>query len=538
MDFEFSIHFGKSRSSEYDNVIEYASMFEKFTPIGPESTLNVIETNNHELLEKYHLFQILMDTTKDWDQVGVSFRNKEIDLYSFYLIVKEVVGCYKAYVKSDDKMEYCCDEKSNCWGCRQLNEIILHHIRVPYSNHVKYWYQYGAFTSKSTWQINKEDLARALEQTVEKKNIDFCPIFQQVFYRRIVAALPSTIDVSDTKNWGLIYLDDSLSNSKVWEPISIFHKASLSSQGSDGFTPETLGVVTARKKHAKVEENINLRYVPDISFADIGGIDEIIQNIRTVIELPMKRPDLYQHMGIKPYRGILLWGDPGNGKTLIAKAVAHEVNAHFIPICGPDFFDKGFGESEKNLRDIFDEARKLQPTIIFFDEIDSIAQTRLAGETAKWYATVVNQLMSLMDGIHEFGNVTVLASTNRPDLLDSALLRPGRFDFKIEVKKPNLPGCKKILEIATRGMPLAEDVDLFVFAESVVGYSGAEITFIAKEAAMAALKRSIDVKAVLNVENAEIDYSQIQVNLSDFFNALLSIKWNSKYINKTYTLKG
>jgi transitional endoplasmic reticulum ATPase len=276
---------------------------------------------------------------------------------------------------------------------------------------------------------------------------------------------------------------------------------------------------------------------PPTTFADIGGVDEIIQNIRIMIELPIKKPMLFEQLGVQPFRGILLWGDPGNGKTMFAKAIAHEVNAHFIPVSGPDILNKNFGQSEKNLRDIFDEARQHQPSVIFIDEIDSIAQTRLSGESSKWYATLVNQLMSLMDGIKEFGNVTVLASTNRPDLLDAALLRPGRFDYKLEIKKPNLPGCKRVLDIATRGMPIADDVDLFTFSESVVGYSAAEITFLVREAAMVALRKGVANRTISLDDDTQSDYSFLRITMPDFETALHMLKWHRRYVNLTYSLK-
>jgi len=224
-------------------------------------------------------------------------------------------------------------------------------------------------------------------------------------------------------------------------------------------------------------------------------------------------------------------------KTLIAKAIAHEVNAHFIPVSGPDILDKQFGQSEHNLRDIFEEAKVYQPSVIFIDEIDSIAHTRYSGESSKWFSTLVNQLLALMDGISDFGNVTVLASTNRPDLLDAALLRPGRFDYKLEIRKPTLPGCKKVLEIATRGMPIADDVDLFAYAEKVVGYSAAEITFLVREAAMVRLRKALEKKDVSMEENDDQDYSFLKIDMTDFSSALHMLKWHRRYVNLTYSLK-
>lgn len=541
MDFNFSIHFGLSKSPEYENAIEYASKFDKFTPIGNDSKQNLIETDNKEVLEKYDIFQKLINTIEDWESAGVSFAQTELDPGSFFMKIKDIADCYLGYINADDKALYCDDKCADCWGCRQLNGIVLRHRDTHYNKNYKYWYQYGAFTNKTNWKIDKEELSRILSDIVEKKSIDFCPIFKHVFFRKYVVDLPNAVDVSDTDNWSLVYLDEILSTDRQWKPINISHNILSSAPEIDlKATVKNNDKVDAKKISEEISKRTELnkqRHIPDITFDDIGGIEDIIQKIREVIELPFKQPDLYEHLGVKPYRGIMLWGEPGNGKTLIAKAIANEVRAHFIPVGGPDILDKNFGQSERNLRDIFEEARDMQPSIIFFDEIDSIAQSRLAGESSKWYATVVNQLMSLMDGMKEFGNVTVLASTNRPDLLDTALLRPGRFDYILEVKKPNLPGCKKVLDIATKGMPLADDVDLFSFAESVVGYSAAQITFIAKEAAMVALRRTIDIKSIITEDKIVKDFSHVEVKRSDFLSALIILKWNSKYVNKTYSLK-
>lgn len=449
---------------------------------------------------------------------------------------KGINACYKKYLAADDKEHYCDNRDPSCWGCRMLSGIILHQEKTVYSKDAKYWYQFGSFLDKNTWRINREELSSALETIVRQKCIDFCPIFEHVFFRRYMAVLPLLIHMSDTANWGYVYMEDYVYSASRWEPVSVKHlhpSLSANEMGTTA-TDESSG---SKIKNDNSTDAQNLRYVPSTTFGDIGGVDEIIQNIRIMIELPIKKPMLFRQLGVQPFRGILLWGDPGNGKTLIAKAIAHEVNAHFIPVSGPDILNKNFGQSEQNLRDIFEEARRFQPAIIFIDELDSIAQTRLSGESAKWYATLVNQLMSLMDGISEFGNVTILASTNRPDLLDAALLRPGRFDYKLEIKKPNLPGCKRVLEIATKGMPLADDVDLFAFSESVVGYSAAEITFLVKEAAMVVLRKAVANRTISLEDDNQTDYSFLKIGATDFDTALHMLKWHRRYVNLTYSLK-
>lgn len=542
MDFKFALHFGKPNRPEYLEALAQATRFRMFKPAPEGSATNVLETDNREVLDKYEAFQKLMEIIKDWDSVKFIHGQKELKPAGFALAEKDLVAkCYQAFLDGDKPNDYCDDKSPACWGCKQFAGIVLHHTRAPYNARTRYWYQFGEFVDKSTWRIDKEALNRSLEEIAGKKSLDFCPVFEFLFFRRYVAALPALIHLSDTQNWAVVYADDSTNSAKRWEPSSIQHltPSSAAAPGSreQASEPSDDGLPGSSSQTGKNSDVQNLRYVPETSFADIGGVDEIIQSIRIVIELPIIKPKLYEHLGIKPYRGILLWGDPGNGKTLIAKAIAHEVNAHFIPVSGPDILNKNFGQSEKNLRDIFEEARDFQPSVIFIDEIDSIAQTRLSGESAKWYATVVNQLMSLMDGIREYGNITVLASTNRPDLLDAALLRPGRFDYKLEIKKPNLPGCKRVLEIATRGMPLADDIDLFAFSEAVIGYSAAEITFLAKEAAMVALRKAIETKDLsLEDDNLE-DFSFLKITMADLKSALHLLKWHRRYVNLTYSLK-
>jgi len=537
MDYNFTIRFGRERYPEYPRVLTLASKFGMYLPAKEGEAYHVIKTGNSEVMAKYEVFDELMNTISDWASVRLLHDGLEYMPDEFALDEKAaIVTCYHKYLRSESKDTYCDMKRPSCWGCRMLDGIVLHHEKAPFSKAEKYWYQFGSFDDNNTWRIQREELIKALEEIVYRKNIHFCPIFEYKFFRRYIAVLPVLIHLPDPTHWEILYRNDSQISMKNWEPLSIMH-INPDLESTDGSGSQTDGSTPVKVKDENASDSRYLRNIPVTSFADIGGVDDIVQNIRVMIELPLKRPKLFEQLGVKPYRGILLWGDPGNGKTLIAKAIAHEVKAHFIPVSGPDILNKEFGKSEQNLRDIFEEAKTYQPAVIFIDEIDSIAQTRLSGESSKWYATLVNQLLALMDGIGDFGNVTVLASTNRPDLLDAALLRPGRFDYKLEIKKPNLPGCKKVLEIATRDMPLADDVDLFAYAESVAGYSAAEITFLAKEAAMVRLRKTLEAKEIDMDTNDDADYSFIKITMADFRAALHILKWNRSYVNITYSLK-
>ncbi|ABN69820.1 AAA family ATPase, CDC48 subfamily [Staphylothermus marinus F1] len=236
--------------------------------------------------------------------------------------------------------------------------------------------------------------------------------------------------------------------------------------------------------------------VPEVSWDDIGGLEDVKQELRRAVEWPMKYPEVFKRLGIKPPRGILLYGPPGTGKTLLAKAVATESGANFIAVRGPEILSKWVGESEKAIREIFRKARLYAPAVIFFDEIDAIAPARGYAFDSRVTERIVSQLLTEMDGINRLDNVVVIAATNRPDILDPALLRPGRFDKLIYVPPPDLNGRIEILKIHTRNMPLADDVDLYEIARLTEGYSGADLEALVREAAMRALKENIEINKV------------------------------------------
>ncbi|MBD3230798.1 MAG: CDC48 family AAA ATPase [Candidatus Lokiarchaeota archaeon] len=255
-----------------------------------------------------------------------------------------------------------------------------------------------------------------------------------------------------------------------------------------------------------------------ISYEDIGGLDEAIQRIREMVELPLKHPELFQTLGIDPPKGVLLHGPPGCGKTLLAKAVANESDAHFISLNGPEVMSKFYGQSEQRLREIFNEAEEKAPSIIFIDEIDSIAPKR-AKVTGEVERRVVAQLLALLDGLKGRGNVIVIGATNQPNMLDEALRRPGRFDREIEIGIPDVNGRKEILQIHTRGMPLS-NVDLDNIAKRTHGYVGADLAALCREAAMFTLRKflpeiNLDEKIISN----EI-LKKIKVTMNDYEEAL------------------
>jgi len=262
--------------------------------------------------------------------------------------------------------------------------------------------------------------------------------------------------------------------------------------------------------------------VPRTTYEDIGGLKEEIQRLREMVELPMRHPEIFQRLGIDPPKGVLLHGPPGCGKTLLARAVANESDANFFSINGPEIMSKFYGESEARLREIFQQAEKNAPAIIFIDELDAIAPKReeVTGEVER---RVVAQLLALLDGLTGRGNVIVIGATNRPNALDPALRRPGRFDREIEIGIPDKQGRYEILQIHTRGMPLAEDVDLKKLADMTHGYTGADLAALCRETAMKALRRYLPE---IDLEQERIPpnvLEKMEVKMEDFINAYREI---------------
>jgi len=260
-----------------------------------------------------------------------------------------------------------------------------------------------------------------------------------------------------------------------------------------------------------------------ITYEDIGGLEDEIQRVREMVELPMKHPQIFKKLGIEPPQGVLLHGPPGTGKTLLAKAVANETSASFFSIAGPEIISKYYGESEQQLREIFEDAKDDSPSIIFIDELDSIAPKRedVTGEVER---RVVAQLLTMMDGLDSRGQVIVIAATNRVDSVDPALRRPGRFDREIEIGVPDEVGRKEVLQIHTRGMPLSDGVDLDHLADETHGFVGADIESLGKEAAMKALRRYLPK---IDLDEEDIPPSLIDrmiVNKKDFQGALNEVE--------------
>ncbi|MFX0025122.1 MAG: CDC48 family AAA ATPase [Candidatus Hermodarchaeota archaeon] len=325
----------------------------------------------------------------------------------------------------------------------------------------------------------------------------------ETFVKRKLNNYPVTLD-------DYIYISIGISREITFKVIS------MKPNGVCKIKPETQLHIS---EHITEEEERGAEYV---TYEDVGGLDREIQRVREMVELPLRHPSLFKRLGIDPPKGVLLRGPPGCGKTLLARAVANESEAHFISINGPEIMSKFYGESEKKLRKIFEEAEEKNPSIIFIDEIDAIAPKRetVTGEVER---RVVAQLLALMDGLHSRGRVIVIGATNRPNSLDEALRRPGRFDREIEIKVPNEKGRREVFQIHTRNMPLDKKISLKEYSNITHGFVGADISAVCREAAMSALRRYLPE---IDLESEMIDpelLEKIVVNKDDFDEALKEV---------------
>jgi transitional endoplasmic reticulum ATPase len=368
-----------------------------------------------------------------------------------------------------------------------------------------------------TVQVEKADVKPAARLTVAlPQNLrvrgNIAPMIRQNLSGQAVTE-NQTVPVS----FGLGPLS-SMSGQKV--PLKI---AKTEPSGTVVVTDSTEIEISERPSEQLSETAAEQTQTPSVTYEDIGGLDSELEQVREMIELPMRHPELFQQLGIEPPKGVLLQGPPGTGKTLMARAVANEIDAHFTDISGPEIMSKYYGESEEQLREVFEEAAENAPAVVFIDEIDSIAPKRddTSGDVER---RVVAQLLSLMDGLEERKEVVVIGATNRVDALDPALRRGGRFDREIEVGVPDKAGRTEILQVHTRGMPLAEDIDIEQYAENTHGFVGADIEQLAKEAAMNALRR---IRPEIDLEQDEIDagtLEQLEVTRKDFKQALKGIE--------------
>ncbi len=523
MEFELTIKFRNSSSSSFDGVIKKAKSFNNFEPSSDKKGMNSLKIKIEEFVKKYSLYDSIMMNVRSWKGTELLFNDIPLERNSQFELEK-FIRCYSEYNNAVIQESHCkINDHKEGWGCKLLESIDRYNDNGYFYNKNQHWYEFGQFKEVNIWEINKEEIKRLLRREADLKYLIHCPKFDVNKIEDTIDKLPDSINIDESDYWETKY-DMNIDGVELEKkPVGIIPKSS--NKRSNGFRTRISFGLGESDEEEEENNQKNYRYIPDITYKDIGGVDDILQKIREVIEIPIKRPDIFSILGITPHKGILLYGPPGCGKTLIAKAIANQVQGHFISIKGPELISKWHGQSEENLRTIFEDARRLQPSIIFFDEIDSIAQRRSSEETLRLDSRFVNQLLTLMDGMEEYSNVKIIATTNRVELIDEALLRPGRFDYHIEINKPKIEGCIKIFKINTEKMPIENGFDKEYFASKLFGLTGADISFICREGAYNCLRRNIKG----DFENMEFDFKDIDhtkfiIKEEDFTKALNLIK--------------
>jgi transitional endoplasmic reticulum ATPase len=449
---EIKFEFYKTNSVNYKSVIALFSKFDDFKTVGG---LNSFSINFMALPFEINIIQYYIDIITKWKNTRILINNNISDRFKLKKFF-DVYICSEFYKNAVNRETYCFIDAlrgKEGWGCKYLADIHRHLPRsfseISYYNTTRYWFEYGAMINNEVWQVHKDRILARLKESVNEMGIIYCPIFNMEKIEHYVDVLPETINPEEDEDWEFIARDADNGFSRESRIIGVRPK---------GLLCYWEGLGEPYKEINEENKKKNGRYVPNVNFEDIGGLGNTLIKIREVIELPMKQPKLFKELNLPPHKGILLSGPPGCGKTLIAKAIAKEVNAHFIAINGPEIVSCWVGESDRNLRDKFSEAKKFAPSIILFDEIDSIARKRIGGEYGRHDDQLVNQLLTLLDGFETNNDVMILGTTNRPELLDEAVMRPGRFDYHLIIDKPDLQGCKEILNIYIRNRPVRQNV--------------------------------------------------------------------------------
>ncbi len=378
-------------------------------------------------------------------------------------------------------------EGKQLFPCKQIHVYDNEHL----TNNS--WYAFGEMDEGGVFRVNKDEITDRV--LADLGPCVRCPILDLDTTAEIVARLPEQIDPGrntgwrykesgPVENWSVSKSHGGAEPGKKEpdeEKQSLFERLASSVRSGGAGVAAASGATPGS------------RSVPETRYEDVGGMRETIAMVREAVELPITHPEIFKRLGIRPHKGILFYGPPGTGKTLLARAVARECGAHFIAVSGPEILNKYWGQSEARLRNIFNEARVKAPAVVLFDEIDSFASSRdMMSESFE--ATLVSQLLSLMDGMNELGQVCVIATTNRPGALDSALRRPGRFDHEIEVGLPDAEARLHILKIHTRDMPTDSDLDLEQIAQVTGSYSGADLEGLCREAALVCMRRTVNLR--------------------------------------------
>ncbi len=482
-----TISFAHSPSTGLDDALALARQNRSFMVVGDDQGPTYRVSYDQNALDQYHQL---------WSMVG-HWRGSEHRLNGLvvkYDLSREMIQCCQECLQSPDGASYC---RGGDLHQTQVGTVAplfpCRMIPIAETNHLG-WFQYGQFNRDKIFLVDKIKLRQRVNHYLEKSLASHCPMLNEEAIDQVIHKLPTRINPQEDSNW--VYRQGWVKGR--YQIIGV-EKRQVGAGRSAAQNPERPAAAENKKPTALAKNpagdvaadgDDKQRDIPTVNYQDIGGLDAVIARVRESIELPLKMPQIFARLGIAPHRGVLLYGPPGTGKTLIAKALATECKAHFILVNGPEVISKWHGDTEANLRKIFEEARAKAPTVILFDEIDSIAPVR-DNVTHNFEAVAVSQLLSLMDGLVDRGQVVVVGTTNRPQSVDPALKRPGRLELQLEIGLPDEQGRRTIIGIHSQQMPLNPDVDLDELAANSDGFSGADLAALCREAGMYCLREQL-----------------------------------------------
>jgi AAA+ superfamily predicted ATPase len=503
------ITFGWSSSPNYPRAVELAQSFRDYTASGAGKAL-VHHVQVRVSLAKdnpWDKLHLLMQLIAAWRSTRIRLDGQPARSWRLSFQVAQVKACYARKLQLHAGPGYCSGQNAPSdevtqFGCR-LSKGVSRQLQ-PWSPSERSWIDFGTLsTQRDRFQVDKEAIFQALQAETQRQVCIYCPAFHWYRVRNQIDRLPDELSLGPDSPFELKYSDLDRD-----QPLGIRLR-----------TTAGLGPVGLSWRPAQPEpeaKSAPLRQVPHVRYADVAGQEAALAAVRSVVELPLTHPEYFQALGVQPQSGILLYGPPGNGKTLLAKAVASETKAHFEVINGPEILSKWLGQSEARLRQVFQRARQLVPSMVLIDELDSLAPRR-EGLCQQHDVQILAQLLVLLDGLGERGQVAVIGTTNRIEAIDPALRRPGRFDYHIEVPLPDARGRLAMLRVHLAKLKVAKSLELEPLVEQTAGFSGAELAALCREAGLVAVQRGI---------TARIRPSELRLSRADLLQALHA--WRAK----------
>ena len=524
-----TIIFPMLKGANFDQVLLQASQERTFIKVTSAANLESFRvTYDLESLDRY---RALWEKLRSWRGVQHQIEGSNVPFDNCQAML-DCACAGKKYGKA-----WCCGEAQEHSELGSLAPLFpCRFIPISEANHLG-WFQFGSLKKDKVFVVDKVLLRQRIDYYLDKAHANFCPFLEHDAIDKVVAGLPTRLDPSQDAAWvhkygwvrgryqivGVDKVQQQVRSTQSVRPVKpseidkpvtaasteIKEATKTGSRGVSGFNEGSL--------------EFEKRSVPQVTYEEVGGLDAAIAKLRETIELPLKMPELFKHLGISPYRGVLLYGPPGTGKTLLAKALANECDAHFVLVNGPELISKWHGETEANLRRIFEEARSKAPAVILFDEMDALTPERDT-VTHNFEAVLVSQFLALMDGLEDRGDVVVVGTTNRQQSVDKALLRPGRLDLQLEIGLPDLKGRHDILNIHVTKMPLDSDVDLDYLAEATGDFTGALLAALCREAGLICLRETLSIGKGLLPQLSEEEIYDLRVTAAHFNQALDEIK--------------